>query len=494
MSNLHLYPQLNVNGAGASFDEYDSIIDEFSIGCDNSEISSIHMSEVGEIAAGVTIEADINKYHTTSDAIPSLPAQQDLAPATMKSTSTMHNNNDDDHNHGNVNRNEYYYHVGDLYHVDALGTDMSATSSIGPSSLLDVESLLTNNTAADEGGAENEEDQHSLLSAYAIKNDVLMMINKSIKEVKYNNEDGIHRSRVSNQLGPLGDELSYVDNSLDYQHTRHEIYEQDDDNYDYANHDNYFGDEEDDEDDANDCILPNLITYSSQKSKCFTVFSAAFILGVLVFAIVAVGASYSSNGNINPFNSSGSGSIGSSSSISIPTTGDSDASNTSIDSVNLPDEGGKDGFINSSQQTKFTARPTASLTISGTSSAAVASSTSSLPTSPPRVEDDKPIQEQQVMKLVPTKMPSEQPSLLLRHRPSYTPTLSSYPTSLPSVSNVPSIAPTLSSQPSWPVGNDSITEGDARFYLMADGGSNEQFWTSKLEKLKTGDHKFLVHL
>jgi hypothetical protein len=452
------------------------------------------MSEVGEIAAGVTIEADINKYHTTSDAIPSLPAQQDLAPATMKSTSTMHNNNDDDHNHGNVNRNEYYYHVGDLYHVDALGTDMSATSSIGPSSLLDVESLLPNNTAADEGGAENEEDQHSLLSAYAIKNDVLMMINKSIKEVKYNNEDGIHRSRVSNQLGPLGDELSYVDNSLDYQHTRHEIYEQDDDNYDYANHDNYFGDEEDDEDDANDCILPNLITYSSQKSKCFTVFSAAFILGVLVFAIVAVGASYSSNGNINPFNSSGSGSIGSSSSISIPTTGDSDASNTSIDSVNLPDEGGKDGFINSSQQTKFTARPTASLTISGTSSAAVASSTSSLPTSPPRVEDDKPIQEQQVMKLVPTKMPSEQPSLLLRHRPSYTPTLSSYPTSLPSVSNVPSIAPTLSSQPSWPIGNDSITEGDARFYLMADGGSNEQFWTSKLEKLKTGDHKFLVHL
>lgn len=489
MSNLHLYPQLNGNGAGASsFDEYDSIIDEFSIGCDNSEISSIHMSEAGEVAAvGVT----------TSDVTPSLPAQHQQersGPSTLQSTSTMNNkNNDDDHIHGNDNRNDYYYHVGDLYHVDALGTDMSATSSIGPSSLLDVESLLPNNTDADEGSVEHEEDQHSLPSAYAIKNDVLMMINKSMNEMTYNNEDGIHQSSVSNQLGPLGDELSYVDNSLDYQHTRHELHDQDD--YEYADQVNYFDDEEE-EDDANDCILPNLITYSSQRSKCFTVFSAAFILGVLVFAIVAVGASYSSTGNINPFDSSGSGSISSSSSSSnsIPITGDTDASNISIDSVNLSDEGGKDGSINSTQQTKLSSRPTASLTISGTSTAAVASSTSSLPTPPPRAEEDKPIQQQQVMKLVPTNMPSEQPSLLLRHRPSTTPTTSSYPTSLPSVSNVPSIAPNLSSQPSWPVGNNSITEGDARFYLMADGGSNEQFWASKLEKLKNDQHNFLVHL
>ena len=59
-----LYPQLNANANGSGggpFEDNDSIIDEFSIGYyfgdDNSDISSMHMSDVGDIIAGVTTSA-----------------------------------------------------------------------------------------------------------------------------------------------------------------------------------------------------------------------------------------------------------------------------------------------------------------------------------------------------------------------------------------------------------------------------------------------------
>ena len=547
MSNL--YPQLVANNGG-SFDDYDSIIDEFSIGCENSDMSSMHMSDMGEISAGIPIttmnDASPANNKTTLDLQPLSRGQEQentrgIAPciggeATSMPTTEL-NTNDQHHNHDKDDRNDgasgYYYHVGDLYHVDTLGidnTDMSAisglasssfstTTSIGQSSAsVDAESLLPSNQDADE--EENDEDQHSLPSVYAIKNDVLMyskskhkmheMNNRYIERIRHaDDEESMNQSSVSRQLGPLGDELSYADNGLDYQqeHERHGIYEPQNADY-YAN--NYSEEEEEEEeDDANECILPNLITYSSRRSKCVTVFSTAFILGVLVFAIVAVGVSYSSTGSINPFSSTSSinanesnGSDGGSNSESISFVDrlEDENSNMNVDSVKLPLESSTGKEVDVEGKTvSSTARPTGSLTMSGTSTAAVASSTTSLPTISPRDDDeDSPIQQQQqqqqmMTSLVPTNMPSEQTSLFLR-RPSIIPTQSSNPTTQPSMSNVPSIAPTTSSQPSWPIGNESTEEGDARFYLMADGGSNRRFWANKLETLEAGPHKFLVHL
>ena len=542
MSNLN--PQLMANGngnGGGSFDDYDSIIDEFSIGCENSDISSMHMSDMAEIIiAGVAAANTAETIATTTtiphDALPKGGEAIMPPPKPDADANDDHHNPDinDNHNDHGAN-NGYYYHVGDLYHVDSLGidnTDMSAilglasvssssaasatTTSIGPSSSVDAGSLLPiRNTTRNHNGIEMEEDdQHSLPSVYAIKNDVAMrMTNNSMNDMQDevtnpndDEEDGMNQSScVSKQLGPLGDELSYAENSVEYQH--YGIYEPSNSDYaadyaaDYAT--DYLDEEEDDVTNHHRSILPNLITYSSRRSKCVTVFSTAFILGILVFAMVAVGVSYSSTGSINPFTSSTTTINGNLITGGIGGDGVEDGNNISgsIDSIRLPlesDDEEKDATNNSSKQTTTTttSRPTSSLTMSGTSTAEVDSFTA-LPTTSPRDDelDEKPIQQQQqqqqVMTLVPTTMPSELPSLL--RRPSTTPTLSSNPTTQPSMSNVPSLVPTISSQPSWPVGNDSVMEGDARFYLMADGGGNLRF-ADRLESFPMGQHKFMVHL
>ena len=543
MSNL--YPQLMANGngnGGGSFDDYDTIIDEFSIGCESSDISSMHMSDMAEIIIAGVAAANTAETIATTTTIPhdALPkgGEAIMPPPTV----VLDNANDDHHNNPDINDNHndhganngYYYHVGDLYHVDSLGidnTDMSAilglasvsssaasatTTSIGPSSSVDAESLLPiRNATRNHNGIEMEEDdQHSLPSVYAIKNDVAMRMtnNNSMNDMQdemtnHNDdeEDGMNQSScVSKQLGPLGDELSYA--SVEYQHHEgHGSYEAQNADYTSEYAADYLDEEEEDVTNHHRSILPNLITYSSRRSKCVTVFSTAFILGILVFAMVAVGVSYSSTGRINPFTSSSSSSsntINGNPSIGGIGGGVEDGNNISgsIDSIRLPlesdDEENDVTTNNSSKQTTTTttSRPTSSLTMSGTSTAEVASSTA-LPTTSPRddEDDENPIQQQQhqMVALVPTTMPSEQPSHL--RRPSTTPTLSSSPTTQPSMSNVPSFVPTISSQPSWPVGNDSVMEGDARFYLMADGGSNLRF-ADRLESLPMGQHKFVVHL
>jgi hypothetical protein len=543
MSNL--YPQLMATGhgngnGGGSFDDYDSIIDEFSIGCENSDISSMHMSDMAEIIIAGVAAANTAETIATTTTIPHDASPKGSEAIMPPPTPDADANDDDDHHNPDINDNHndhhgvnhgYYYHVGDLYHVDSLGidnTDMSAilglasvssaastTTSIGPSSSVDAESLLpTRNTTRNHNGIEMEEDdQHSLPSVYAIKNDfaIRMTNNNSMQdEMTHHNddeEDGMNQSScVSKQLGPLGDELSYAENSVEYQH--YDMYEPSNSDYaaDYAN--DYLDEEEDDVTNHHRSILPNLITYSSRRSKCVTVFLTAFILGILVFAMVAVGVSYSSTGSINPFTSSSISTTinGNPSTGGIGGDGVEDGNNSSgsIDSIRLPlesDDEEKDVTSNNSSKqttTTTTSRPTSSVTMSGTSTAEVDSFTA-LPTTSPRDDelDEKPIQQQQqqqqqqVMTLVPTTMPSELPSLL--RRPSTTPTLSSNPTTQPSMSNVPSLVPTISSQPSWPVGNDSVMEGDARFYLMADGGGNLRF-ADRLESFPMGQHKFMVHL
>ena len=46
------------------------------------------------------------------------------------------------------------------------------------------------------------------------------------------------------------------------------------------------------------------------------------------------------------------------------------------------------------------------------------------------------------------------------------------------------------------IGSEATVSGDVTFYLMADGGTNVPYWTSKLETLEVDKNgaKFLVHL
>ncbi|KAL7531350.1 hypothetical protein ACHAXR_005133 [Thalassiosira sp. AJA248-18] len=561
MSN-NLYPSLNSKQPTGSFDDYDSIIDEFSIGYntkggDSDDVSSMHMSEMGGASVnaaggspprkgtaargrtaaqkppGVVVRATsdhavVAPNATTGAGVHLLADGGGSPQRSIASNSTSFKLSSDA---------DGYYHVGDLG-IDT--TDVSAILGVASSDPLDGQSLLVKEE-------ELELDQHSLPPPGEVKH------NSVFRDVEDQRE-------TNKQLGPLGDELSYAGDAND----NNQIYDGDD----YS--------DDDDESQENEGLLPNWIAFSSQRAKVIFVASSALVLGSLVLAVVALGISYGTVG--------GGGNDGSASEIDraeeapsnvvpvvtfvpeptkYPTVSPMiDLLETASSAPVLSTTGEESSPSTPSPQTAIT---TTTVTVSPTTSVPTTSSpvtaspttleptvtqtmTSTLsPTSSPSIPLETAAIEETATTTDPTSSPttqtsarpsiissrsSNQPSELSSLRPSentsaipsrtpstkpsgnptltLAPTNSALPTNHPSISPThsfsptsqpsfnptesPSLVPSLSSKPSWSFGDDAIDEGDAIFYLMADGGSNWKFWTEKFQGLPVEQHKFLVHL
>eukprot|EP00571_Detonula_confervacea_P012859 CAMPEP_0172303032 /NCGR_PEP_ID=MMETSP1058-20130122/4629_1 /TAXON_ID=83371 /ORGANISM="Detonula confervacea, Strain CCMP 353" /LENGTH=797 /DNA_ID=CAMNT_0013013711 /DNA_START=120 /DNA_END=2513 /DNA_ORIENTATION=+ len=415
-----------------------------------------------------------------------------------------------------------YYHVGDLG-IDT--TDVSAILGVASEDPMDEESLLFGT------GTGAAMTASSLPPVSVAKNDAVF---EKIAQKERSLRDEEKR------FGPLGDELSYADagntaainNSNNYP-----VYIENDDD----SQDDYDSEEEEDEYDG---ILPNWIAFSGQRTKVVFVTSAALILGSLVLAIVAIGFSYGmTDGNNSNNNNGGSEPVAIDQQVEISVPGGDNDINATVanDTMVVPmvyptfspiasiveatgapvlSTTGEE-VANNNNSSPTTNSPSFSLTtandVSLTSSpptdgptaiVTTAELTTASPaptTSPASNPSSNPSSSRPTLQ--PASKPSFSPSRSVTTSPSLT--KSSIPTNVPSFqptislhpssthpSAIPSVAPTASSKPSWSFGSEAMDDGDATFYLMADGGSNWQFWTDKLKNLPIDkeEQKFVVHL
>lgn len=345
--NNNLYPQTN---PGCSFDDYDSIIDGFSISgrtADSDDVSSMHMSEMGgaSVAVGGVSPASsparnngvlggggqggINQFNAaqlTPATLAARAAEGAVPPrgtdaavilaaarnngvnlGSPQCSTTSANENDDTSLHLGSDASSGYYDVGDLG-IDA--TDVSAI--LGPDGAcadpLDGESLLAQ--ASDLMPSVTAVRNHAAFSDTKLleRDDAIWgkgrnaQNNKDIRSESRSMEGNRHT-----QLGPLGDELSYAAGNDTYN-----------ENFS-GNYKEQFGypleDDESEEGEDDEGLLPNWISSSSRRVKFVFVVSTALILGSLVMAIVVLGISY-----ITGSTNSG-GSSGSASSVSVDRVG-----------------------------------------------------------------------------------------------------------------------------------------------------------------------------
>eukprot|EP00579_Thalassiosira_antarctica_P014381 CAMPEP_0201940470 /NCGR_PEP_ID=MMETSP0903-20130614/45319_1 /ASSEMBLY_ACC=CAM_ASM_000552 /TAXON_ID=420261 /ORGANISM="Thalassiosira antarctica, Strain CCMP982" /LENGTH=288 /DNA_ID=CAMNT_0048482291 /DNA_START=174 /DNA_END=1036 /DNA_ORIENTATION=+ len=287
MSNLypHLNPQNNSNQhPRGSFDDYDSIIDEFSIRrTDSDDVSSMHMSEMGgasvanaaapqRSSGGGAAQFVPASVHASAAAQygtpPPAPRAMDASASSPQRSASTNNTNSDIQLGSDTDASGYYYHVGDLG-IDA--SDVSAILGVASADPLDEESLLFAAAAA--------QPYSDLLPSVAAAKNNIGSVNR-------------HSTQASRhtQLGPLGDVLSYAtsnpsNNGNSHSHNDH--------HYGYGADNEYNSiDESEEEGEDNDGLLPNWIAFSSQRAKFILVISTALILGSLVLAIVVLGISY----------------------------------------------------------------------------------------------------------------------------------------------------------------------------------------------------------
>lgn len=545
MSNL--YTQYNNNRpttTGGSFDDYDSIVDEFSMpgytdnnsnnngggglsaygigrggDDDQSDVSSMQMSELG----GVSVAMENNhrggggvvRYNNNSPARSgiSIATPTDIAeqqqqdndnnngvasplqflPSHLVATNQQNNNNGAPPPQSNLdvlntsqstsnskNSTSFnidvdesgYYHVGD-YRMEGLGIDTTDVSAI-----LGMQHSIDNNN-------DKLFDEESLLADAG--SNITGVESGLVMKNKKSSSSG--RGKQQQQtVGPLGDNMSYTGSNTPNDVVQHIA-------YDTSSSNNSL--DEDEENEENYGILPNWIAFSSQRTKCIFVTSTAFVVSALVLAVVALGVSYGTgNFMVSPNSNENNGS---SDSLVQPIPSDSGSGTGNFDMSTLINNSTKDeddeevddnigfGFnvvattdspssspivvvpdISSSSPTLITPPVTSSATVTEPTTVFVSPTTPALPlSSSPTL---KPI----------TLTPSTSPVIV---------------TGTPTTVLSPTIKPSTSSKPSWSYGTEANEAGDATFYLMADGGSNFQFWSDKLRSLNLDqDQKFVVHL
>ena len=542
MSNL--YTQYNNNRpttTGGSFDDYDSIVDEFSMpgytdsnsnnnnnngggglsaygigreDDDQSDVSSMQMSELGGVSvamennhrgggvrynnsparSGISIATptDIAEQQQEDNGNNGVSSPLQFLPSHLVATNQHNNNNgappqsnldvlntsqstsnSKNSTSFNIDVDESgYYHVGD-YRMEGLGIDTTDVSAI-----LGMQHSIDNNN-------DKLFDEESLLAdtgsnITGVESDLVLSKNK-----KSSSSRGQQQQKT---VGPLGDNMSYTGSNTPNDVVQHIV-------YDTSSSNNSLDNEENEE---NYGILPNWIAFSSQRTKCIFVTSTAFVVSALVLAVVALGVSYGTgNFMVSPNNSNENN--GGSDSLVQPIPSDGSGSGTDFDMSTLINNSTKDeddeevddnigfGFNVVATTDSPSSSPIAVVApVVSSSSPTLASPISSSPT---------------VTKPTTVFVSPTTPAIPLSSSPTLKPitlTPSTSPvivTGTPTTVLSPTIKPSTSSKPSWSYGTEANEAGDATFYLMADGGSNFQFWSDKLRSLNLDqDQKFVVHL
>ena len=512
MNNINKNQQLKAG----SFDDYDSIVGDYCPDENASEVSSIntHGVSIGMAAPfsatnspsrgasartnkttpprNIGVSNIINKWEKgiVNDEKAS-PSPLQFLPSHLVAVGNKYNNNNAGPSSGrpeesfNLDKNvdsSGYYHVGD-YKVGDLGIDTTDVSAILGVASDDEESAVGQGPPPGTGTSSRQPTNTSIALNAATDAFSSFPTGGALKNQKYSSK--VKEKQKKKQKGPLGDDLSYADeNNENNPNVIHHMRE-------YSEYDS-----EDEEDEDYDGILPKWIAFSSQRSKCVFVSSTALVLGTLVLAVVALGISYGTgNVLVTPENESND--------ISGVVTPPTDGGGANDDGTSTYT--GKFGF----NAVPTTSKPTLSPTTgeeSGGGQGQPVPTTSSSPTPMPVVTGTPTADWSQwttpITKTTSPVQPSPVSPVSLATTTSPASSSSVVPTSTKSpastgapISSNPTLSPSFSTQPTWGFGTDATEGGDITFYLMADGGSNYEFWSEKMRKLNVDDgQKFVVHL
>ena len=517
MNNINKNQQLKAG----SFDDYDSIVGDYCPDENASEVSSIntHGVSIGMAAPfsaanspsrgasartnkttpprNIGVSNIINKWEKgIVDNEKASPSPLQFLPSHLVAVGNKHNNNagpssgrpEDSFNLSKNVDSSGYYHVGD-YKVGDLGIDTTDVSAILGVASDDEESAVGQGPPPGTGTSSRQPTNTSIAlnaatDAFSSFPTVGALKSDAKKNQKYSTKV-TEKQKKKKQKGPLGDDLSYADeNNENNPNVIHHMRE-------YSEYDS-----EDEEDEDYDGILPKWIAFSSQRSKCVFVSSTALVLGTLVLAVVALGISYGTgNVLVTPENESND--------ISGVVTPPTDGGGANDDGTSTYT--GKFGF----NAVPTTSKPTLSPTTgeeSGGGQGQPVPTTSSSPTPMPVVTGTPTADWSQwttpITKTTSPVQPSPVSPVSLATTTSPASSSSAVPTSTKSpastgapISSNPTLSPSFSTQPTWGFGTDATEGGDITFYLMADGGSNYEFWSEKMRKLNVDDgQKFVVHL